>query len=60
MKIVTVIICVLAALLLMGILCSLIIVGEALKQAINQEDNLPENEPITIHHNHFDPGGMYV
>ena len=60
MKIVTVIVCVLAALLLLGILCLTIIAGEALKHSMNQEDNLAENEPITMTHNHFDPGGMYV
>jgi hypothetical protein len=60
MKIVTVIGCVLAVLMLLGILCLTIIAGEALKQSMNQEDNLAENEPITIPHDHFDPGGMYV
>ena len=60
MKIVTIIVCVLAALLLMGIIGFLIIVGEALKQTLNNEDILAENEPIVTSHNHFDPGGMYV
>lgn len=60
MKIVVIIACVLVALLLMGIICLTIIAGEALKQTLNNEDILAENEPITMHHNHFDPGGMYV
>jgi len=60
MKIVAIIVCVLAALLLMGILCFLIIIGEALKQTLNNEDTLAENKPIVASHNHFDPGGMYV
>lgn len=60
MKIVAIIVGVLAALLLLGILCSLIIVGEALRQTTIQEDNMAENEPMDTHHNHFDPGGMYV
>ena len=60
MKIVVIIACALAALLLMSILCFLIIIGEALKQTLNNEDILAENEPIAIPHNHFDPGGMYV